>query len=79
MNSIYGECLKVSSEIEGDFGGGSPIPKTHLMAYLVQNQNLKKYVEVGIYKGRSLFPVAYSISLNAGFSVGIDPYKLGCA
>ena len=76
MNTIYEECLKVAREIEGDFGGGSPVPKTFIMSYLIQEQKLKSFVEVGIYKGRSLFPVAYSIYLNDGNSVGIDPYEL---
>ena len=74
--SIYNICEKVNSEIELDFGGGCPIEKSFLMSYLIQNQCLKTHVEIGIYKGKSLFPVAYSIFLNGGKSYGIDPYSV---
>lgn len=77
--TIFEACQKIAKEIPGDFGGGSPVPKTLVMAYLVQEQQLKKFVEVGVYRGRSLFPVAYSIFLNDGNSVGVDPYTLSDA
>ena len=77
--TIYEICRRVDAEIESDFGGGCPIEKMFLMAYLVQNQKLKTYAEIGIYKGKSLFPTAYSIYLNGGKSYGIDPYSFGDA
>lgn len=72
--TIYDICKKVNNDIESDFGGGCPVEKSFLMAYLVQNQKLKTYVEIGVYRGKSLFPVSYSIYLNGGKSYGIDPY-----
>lgn len=74
--TIYQVCRQVDREILGDFGGGSPLSKILLMSYLAKSEQLKTYVEIGVYKGRSLFPTAYSISNNGGMSYGIDPYEL---
>lgn len=73
--TIYEVCCQVDDEIESDLAGGCPIAKSFLMAYLVKNQKLKNYAEIGVYKGKSFFPVAYSINLNGGKSYGIDPYN----
>jgi len=75
-SSIYEFCKKIDMDIKTDFGGGSPVPKTFLMSYLIQNQNLKSYIEIGVYRGKSLFSSSYSIYKNNGKSYGIDPYML---
>lgn len=77
--TIYEACKKVEHEIKGDFGGGSPTPKTFLMSYIAQNQKIKNFVEIGIYRGRSLFSTAYSVYKNGGKSYGVDPYLTECA
>lgn len=77
--NLYSACKRFALEIESDFGGGSPIPKTFLMSYLIHYQSLKNFVEIGVYRGKSLFPAAYSIHKNGGNSVGVDPYNLGDA
>ena len=56
--TIYEVCRRIDNEIKSDFGGGCPIEKSFLMAYLAQNQNLKTYVEIGVYRGKSFFPTA---------------------
>lgn len=78
-HTIYEACVKVDKDIKSDFGGGSPIPKTFLMSYLINNQHLKSFVEIGVYRGKSLFPTAYSIFKNGGTSYGIDPWSNECA
>jgi|GEM_PF-180792 len=77
--TIYEACKIFDKEIKTDFGGGSSIEKTFLMSYLVQNQNLKSFAEIGVYRGKSFFPTAYSIKKNKGKSYGIDPYSFSCA
>lgn len=72
--SLFRELNNISELIPSDFGGGSSLGKTYLMAYLILRNNLKTYVEIGIYKGKSLFPAAYAIKQNKGISYGIDPY-----
>jgi glycosyltransferase involved in cell wall biosynthesis/predicted O-methyltransferase YrrM len=59
-----------------DFGGGSPLPKCYLMAYLASHFKLQNYVEIGVYKGKSLFSVAQAFMDNNGNAYGIDPYCL---
>ncbi|MGB9979481.1 class I SAM-dependent methyltransferase [Methanobacterium sp.] len=72
--NLFHELENISELIPVDFGGGSSLSKTYLMAYLVLKNNLKIYAEIGVYKGRSLFPIAYAIKQNNGVSYGIDPY-----
>ena len=74
MMNLFNELNNISELITLDFGGGSLISKTYLMAYLILRNNLKTYVEIGVYKGRSLLPVTYAIKQNKGMSYGIDPY-----
>ncbi|MCB2291685.1 class I SAM-dependent methyltransferase [Clostridium sp. CS001] len=59
-----------------DFGGGSPLSKCYVMAYLASFLKFKNYVEIGVYKGRSLFSVAQAFKDNEGKVYGIDPYVL---
>lgn len=74
--SLFEEVSEVIDRIEADFGGGSPLSKTYLMSYIIRVLNLKVYVEIGVYKGRSLFPAAAAIYRNNGKAYGIDPYNL---
>jgi predicted SAM-dependent methyltransferase/glycosyltransferase involved in cell wall biosynthesis len=73
--NLFNELDNISELIPVDFGGGSPLSKTYLMAYLILRNNLKTFVEIGVYRGKSLFPVTYAIKQNNGISYGIDPYN----
>lgn len=59
-----------------DFGGGGPLSQCYIMAYLVSFFKLENYVEIGVYKGRSLFSVSQAFKDNKGKAYGIDPYLL---
>jgi glycosyltransferase involved in cell wall biosynthesis/predicted O-methyltransferase YrrM len=72
----YVEMKKIAESIEPDFGGGSSLAKTFVMAYLAIIRDLKTYVEIGVYRGRSLFPVAVAFKINDGMCYGIDPFLL---
>lgn len=74
--SLYEEVLDTLSKISPDSGGGSPLSKCYLMVYLIKNLKLKTYVEIGVYKGRSLFAAAAAIFRNDGKAYGIDPYNV---
>lgn len=65
----------IYKNINADFGGGSFMSKTYLMAYLIDTFNLKNYIDIGVYKGRSLLPLSYVIGQNNGKAIGIDPYE----
>ncbi len=77
--TLFERCFELNNQIPGDFGGGSPLEKTFLMADLVNHLKLKCFVEIGVYRGKSFFPVAQSIMQNGGRSYGIDPYSPVCA
>ncbi len=76
---LFDELFNITELIPVDFGGGSALDKTYLMAYLVLRNNFKTFVEIGVYKGRSLFPVTYAIKKNNGVAYGIDPYQKDAA
>lgn len=77
--SFFWDCFDVYSKIDADFGGGSPIYKTYLMACLIKYNMLKTFVEIGVYRGKSFLPLANVIKQNKGLSIGIDPYIASCA
>lgn len=70
--------MTIAKAIKGDTGGGCPLAKSALMAFLAHRLQLKTYVEIGVYRGRGLLPVAAAIKKNNGFSIGIDPYSNEC-
>ncbi|MCK0206465.1 glycosyltransferase [Starkeya koreensis] len=62
-----------------DMGGGSALDKIYVMAGLAGRLGLKSYVEIGVYRGRSLLPMALSFAARGGRSYGIDPYLRSAA
>ncbi len=76
---LFQELQEVVKPIPTDFGGGSLLSKTLLMAYLFLEQDLKTYVEIGVYRGKSFFPMAYATRTKGGMAYGIDPYELEAA
>ncbi len=76
MNTVelYKDLSRIVDQIPTDFGGGCPISKSFLMAKIALSNNLKTYVEIGIYRGRSFFPMARAMQLLGGVAYGIDPY-----
>lgn len=74
---MYQEINNILEKITWDFGGGCPFEKAFIMADLVCKYNLKTTVEIGVYRGRSLLPIALAHKLSTqGIAYGIDPYKL---
>ncbi|HYF84134.1 MAG TPA: glycosyltransferase [Clostridia bacterium] len=77
--AFFWDFYDVYSQIDTDFGGGSPFFKSFLMAYLIKYNSLKTFLEIGVYKGKCLLPLAYIIKQNKGSSIGVDPYIDTCA
>ncbi|CAN7343341.1 class I SAM-dependent methyltransferase [Paenibacillus sp. LjRoot153] len=76
-NNLFQRIMEIQNDSSlHDFGGGSPLNKCYIMAYLITKFRLKNYVEIGVYKGRSLFSVSQAIKDNNGTAYGIDPYAL---
>jgi hypothetical protein len=64
------------SVIPADFGGGCSVAKAGLLASLIRHWNLRSTVDIGVYRGRSLFPQAISHKYYTGGVVyGIDPWS----
>ena len=53
--------------------GGDSLSKCYIMAYLASFFKLKNYVDIGVYKGKSLFSVAQAFKDNEGKAYGIEP------
>lgn len=71
---LFKDLKSIVDAIPVDFGGGCPLSKSFLMAYIALKYDLKNYVEIGVYMGRSFLPMAHTIKLIGGKAYGIDPY-----
>lgn len=58
-----------------DFGGGCSYEKALTMCIFIKELVLKTSVDIGVYRGRSLFPQALAHKcFSGGIVYGIDPY-----
>tara|TARA_R100000935_G_scaffold1517_1_gene4868 strand:+ start:49746 stop:50480 length:735 start_codon:yes stop_codon:yes gene_type:complete len=75
-NTLLDEINRVYKKIPQDFGGGCSIEKALSMALLIKEFNLQNTVDIGVYRGRSLFPQAIAHKLYSnGIVYGVDPYS----
>jgi len=76
VDVLSNEIKKIHSLIPQDFGGGCSHQKGLLMSLVISDFNLKNTADIGVYKGRSLFPqaIAHKFYSN-GIVFGIDPYS----
>jgi glycosyltransferase involved in cell wall biosynthesis/predicted O-methyltransferase YrrM len=78
--SLFNRVKNIQSRsFLNEFEGDDSLPRCYIMAYLASYFKLKNYVEIGVYKGRSLFSVAQAFKDNEGKAYGIDPYLLANA
>jgi hypothetical protein len=60
-----------------DFGGGSSLTKALVFADLIAAFGIRDAVEIGVYRGRSLLPVAAMLRIiGSGVATGIDPWSV---
>lgn len=58
-----------------DFAGGSGLAKAATVADLIRAHGATSFVEIGVYRGRSLLPVAAAMRwFGTGVATGIDPW-----
>lgn len=57
-----------------DPNGSCPFQKKWALASVVVNNNFKRSVEIGVYRGSSLLPTAAAMKMTGGIAYGIDPY-----
>lgn len=74
-NNLLREINRIYSQVPQDFGGGCSTEKALSMCLLIKEFNLQRTVDIGVYRGRSLFPqaIAHKFYSN-GIVYGIDPY-----
>ena len=78
--SLRGELEAVSRRISIDEGGGASILKILVLAELIVVNGLSRIVEVGVYRGRLMLPLAHlMLRLGRGEVIGIDPYSAAAA
>jgi hypothetical protein len=63
-----------------DSGGGATLVKALLLSELIVHGRLTRVVEIGVYRGRLLLPLALTAKWRAtGEVIGIDPYSAQAA
>lgn len=72
--SIFSMIKGIHELIPTDDLGGNSFSKCYLLACLATELNFNNYVEIGVYRGKSLFSVAVPFILAGGTAIGIDPY-----
>jgi hypothetical protein len=63
-----------------DSGGGSGSLKALILADLIIEHHVSTTVEIGVYRGRSLLPIALLFrTIGSGTAIGIDPWQVEAA
>lgn len=74
--ALYSDIAKLLENIPIDLGGGCSVSKAYVLASLIRDHDLKVTAEIGVYRGRSLFPQALAHSkFTGGLVYGIDPWS----
>lgn len=70
----------VLNTIPVDFGGGCNIPTAFLIAKIIEVYKCDISIDIGVYRGRSLFPQAIAHK-EAGYGIvyGVDPWSAEAA
>lgn len=72
---LSSEIGRLLDRVPADFGGGCSQHKAEVMAELVVREGLQAAVDIGVYRGRSLLPLAAAFRWTGrGMAVGVDPY-----
>ncbi|HEY6514342.1 MAG TPA: class I SAM-dependent methyltransferase [Burkholderiaceae bacterium] len=75
-NKLRHEVEQVLGRIPIDFGGGCSVRKAYVMAWLIGRFGLERSLDIGVYRGRSLFPQAVAHKLaGRGVAYGVDPWS----
>jgi Methyltransferase domain len=70
------EMEKANASISIDSGGGASLLKALVLADLILDWPVLRMVEIGVYRGRLLLPLALTMKWRGtGEVVGIDPYS----
>jgi hypothetical protein len=72
---LRGRVSAVNAGIALDEGGGATLAKVLMLADIVVGLPVRTAVEIGVYRGRLLLPLALVVQRAGGQIFGIDPYS----
>lgn len=73
---LYSDIAGILDKIPADVGGGCSVSKAYVMAMLIREYDLKTTADIGVYRGRSLFPQALAhVRFTGGVVYGVDPWS----
>ncbi len=75
---LYEDVRNINERIYFDEFGGSVLKKCFLMALSYKIFELSNFVEIGVYRGKSLFSTSVAVKEFGGQTFGIDPYLNEC-
>ena len=76
MSQLTSRIAAVLDQIPGDFGGACSVSKANLIAWLIRRYGLHTTLDIGVYRGRSLFPQALAHQqYTDGLVYGVDPWS----
>lgn len=74
---LYFGLNRLLDRMPADLGGGCSLSKAYMMASLIRRHEMKSTVDIGVYRGRSLFPQALAHrEYTGGLVYGVDPWSL---
>ena len=73
--TVEEQMIQIRQEIPVDGIAGTSLVKARIMASLIISHELKRTVEIGVYRGGTLFPQAIAQKHVGGIAIGIDPYS----
>lgn len=77
---LRARMAEVQAEAPVDSGGGASLSKALVLGDLIVAHDLRHLVELGVYRGRLLLPLATLLhGLGRGEIVGVDPYSADAA
>ncbi len=73
---LYSDIAAILDKIPADAGGGCSVSKAYVMSMLIREHDLKTTADIGVYRGRSLFPQALAHSrFTGGVVYAVDPWS----
>ena len=70
------EIDRTLERIPVDFGGGCSTSKAQVLGWLIRRFGLATTLDIGVYRGRSLFPQALAHRYTGGVVYGVDPWSI---
>ncbi len=75
-DTLLPDLTSLLDRIPTDFGGSCPLQKAYVMAWLIRRFKLQSTVDIGVYRGRSLFPQALAHkNYTKGVVYAVDPWS----